>query len=584
MVSTERLKQICVPVSEGPAYHKRTLRVATIGAGFSGLIFAHKLQHEHKEMQDFIDHTIFEANDEVGGTWKVNTYPGVQCDVPAHIYAFPFDPNPNWSRFYASGSEIYEYIRRTATKWELRRDIQFNTRVVGLDWQKDQSMWKVRVQKIAKRKDQWDWPSIPGIHDFEGHKVHSASWDNTYDYSHKRIGIIGNGSSGIQILPEMVKLEGTTVVSFQRGPTYITPSIGETLDVKAGELGVNTEETSMENGNGHYSTEEIEDDDGEGDSTFNPRYPRQVRRLFATDKEKYRQYRKMLQQGMNKGYRFFKRGSIENTKAQEVSVERMRSILQNDEELCSKLIPTWEFGCRRVTPGEGYLESFLRPNVTLETNPIINITPSGIQTAAAFYTFDVIVCATGFDVSYIPRYPVTGRNNVTLASKWAEEPESYLSLACPDMPNYFIFTGPNATVSHGTLLPSISWTADYILRWLKKMASEDIKSVAPSQDATDEFVRYGDEIHKGLAWTGGCRSWYKNHRIGGRVTAAWPGSALLYREVMIAELRAEDWDIRYNSGNRWRGVLGNGFTELEEHAAKAAARGEQVDLAFYVQD
>lgn len=270
----------------------------------------------------------------------------------------------------------------------------------------------------------------------------------------------------------------------------------------------------------------------------------------------------------------------------------MRAALNNNEQLCKDLIPDWTLGCRRLTPGEGYLESFLLPNVTLEKSPIDAITPTGIrvsQTSHAqdqassslgkrHYDLDVIICATGFDVSHVPHHPVTGRDGVTLAEKWKDEPESYLSVACPSMPNYFIFTGPNATVGHGTLITSMTWTAEYIVKWLHKIAGEDIKSVAPRQDATDEFVRYGDEIHKTLTWTGGCKSWYKNHRVDGRVTATWPGSALLYREIITAELRGEDWDIRYFSKNRWRGVMGNGITRLEARAEE----GESVDLAFYV--
>ncbi|EXJ76662.1 uncharacterized protein A1O5_01170 [Cladophialophora psammophila CBS 110553] len=565
MVSPERLKEIWVPISDSYAYKTRKLRVATIGAGFSGLIFAHKIQHEQPELQEFIDHVIFEANDDVGGTWKVNTYPGVQCDVPAHIYAFPFDPNPDWSKFYAEGPEILEYVRRVVNKWNLKRDIQFNTRVIALNWLEDEGKWKIRVRKNdGEERDeladvlvsaqgflsQWKWPDIPGLHTFKGHKVHSAGWDHSYDYSHKKIGIIGNGSSAIQILPQMAKLPGTQVVSFQRGATWITQSLGEAL----GEVG----------------------------SIFNPRYTKSDKRRFRNP-EKHKAYRKMLQHGMNKGFRLFRKGSVQNSKSTEVTVERMRAALNNNPELCDKLIPNWTLGCRRLTPGEGYLESFLLPTVSLEKSPIARITETGIETeSGAQYDLDVIVCATGFDVSHIPHYPVTGRNGMTLAEKWKDEPESYLSVACPDFPNYFIFTGPNATVGHGTLITSMTWTAEYIIKWLHKIAGEDIKSAAPRQDATDEFVTYGDEIHDTLTWTGACKSWYKKHRVDGRVTATWPGSALLYREVILREIRGEDWDIRYNSPNRWRGVLGNGFTRLETEAEEKEKLGETVDLAFYV--
>lgn len=144
------------------AYTPRKLKVFTIGAGFSGLLIAHKFQHRFPEMQDIVDHTIFEAHSEVGGTWLVNNYPGVQCDVPAHIYAFPFDPNPEWTRFYASGAEILEYFKKTVKKWNLDRDLQLNTKVVGAQWQEDLGQWKVTVEKDGARRDEFCHVLISG--------------------------------------------------------------------------------------------------------------------------------------------------------------------------------------------------------------------------------------------------------------------------------------------------------------------------------------------------------------------------------------------------------------------------------------
>jgi|TARA_R110002003_G_scaffold112_12_gene9637 hypothetical protein len=146
------------------AYTPRRLKVFTIGAGFSGLLMAHKFQHRFPEMQDIVDHTIFEAHHEVGGTWLVNNYPGVQCDVPAHIYAFPFDPNPDWTRFYASGAEILEYFKKTVRKWNLDRDLQLNTKVVGAQWHEAEGMWCVELEntKTQQRREEWCHVLISG--------------------------------------------------------------------------------------------------------------------------------------------------------------------------------------------------------------------------------------------------------------------------------------------------------------------------------------------------------------------------------------------------------------------------------------
>lgn len=513
MPSVAELQDICVPLVDQPAYTPRKLKVVTIGAGYSGLLFAHKFQHQQPELQDFVDHAIFEASDGVGGTWKFNTYPGVQNDVPAHLYAFPFDPNPNWSKFYADGDEILAYVEHICDKWNLRRDIKFNHKVTGLDWLEEEGKWKITVSINGDEKvehadfivsaqgflNRWKWPSIDGIHDYKGHKVHSAAWDHAFDYSHKRIGVIGNGSSAIQILPQMAKLEGVQVVSFQRNPTWITQSLGQTLGVSSGAPEQADEDEDEDMG---IDIEEVPPDNELVGSNFNPAYSARERRRFQNP-DKHRAYRKMLQHGMNKGFKIFKKGSAVNQKSTEATTERMRKALNYDEELCKKLIPDWTLGCRRLTPGEGYLESFLLPHVKLTQSHIKSIDATGITTQdGVHYDLDVIVCATGFDVSNIPHYPVTGRGGMTVAEKWKDEPESYLSVACPDFPNYFIFTGPNATVGHGTLITSMDWTASYIIKWLRKVAGEGIKSVVPKQSATDEFVRYGDEIHKTLTWTG----------------------------------------------------------------------------------
>jgi cation diffusion facilitator CzcD-associated flavoprotein CzcO len=179
---SEQPKRAAVPVelADSPfalrdqyGYTPRKVKVFTVGAGFSGLLMAHKFQHRFPEMQDIVEHTIFEAHSDVGGTWLVNNYPGVQCDVPAHIYvsslgfhhglvltgtmtkAFPFDPNPNWDRFYANGADILAYIKRTVKKWNLDRDLQLNTRVLSAAWQEEKGQWKVTLEHEGKQRDEY---------------------------------------------------------------------------------------------------------------------------------------------------------------------------------------------------------------------------------------------------------------------------------------------------------------------------------------------------------------------------------------------------------------------------------------------
>ncbi|SPO01644.1 related to monooxigenase [Cephalotrichum gorgonifer] len=537
-------------------YTPRNLKVFTIGAGFSGLLMAHKFQHRFPEMRDIVDHTIFEARADVGGTWLANNYPGVQCDVPAHIYAFPFDPNPDWERFYASGGDILSYMKATVKKWSLDRDLQLNTRVIGAWWQEDLGQWKVRVDHAGAQRDEFchvlisaqgvlvheSWPNIDGLRSFGGHITHSAAWDHSYDYSGKRIAIIGNGSSGIQLVPQMAKLEGTDVMNFVRGPAWVYYRAPPSKHL------------------------------GRDDPDPNPKYTEEERKKFR-DPEYHLQHRKGIVSRTNKSFYIFMKGK-NNEEGMKLAAAQMAEKLGHDPVLCEKLIPKWELGCRRITPGPGYLESFTKPNCHLTNSPITRVSEKGVHTAdGELYECDVIVCATGFDVTHRPRFPIVGRNGVNLQEKWSEDPESYMSVAVPDIPNYFMMMGPNCLGGHGSLVESLNWTGDYFVKWIKKMSTEDIKRVEPKREKVDDFIKYCDEIHKTLVWTGACSSWYKRGRVNGRVTALFGGSAHLFNR-MLGEIRGEDFDVVYNTANSFR-FMGNGFTKWE--------MDPESDLSWYVE-
>jgi cation diffusion facilitator CzcD-associated flavoprotein CzcO len=153
----------------------------------------------------------------------------------------------------------------------------------------------------------------------------------------------------------------------------------------------------------------------------------------------------------------------------------MRSLLNNDEELIKQLMPTYHVGCRRITPNNGYLEAIQAPNASFTMDPIIRFTSTGIETSKGTEYFDLIVCATGFDNTFRPYWPITGRNGISLSEKWKDNPEAYFGICAPDMPNYFMFGGPNSPGSHGDTLATMEWTAEYILKWCKKIACEDIR-------------------------------------------------------------------------------------------------------------
>ncbi len=390
----------------------------------------------------------------------------------------------------------------------------------------------------------YKWPQIPGLEDFQGHVTHSANWQHNYDYSNKRIAVIGNGSSGIQIVPQLQKLPGTDVTNFIRGPTWVYYRVPPSKH-----LGRETDDP-------------------------NPEYTEEEKRKWREDPELLKQYRKGMIHRTNKAFSMFVKGSQASKDAMSFAASQMSAKLNHDPRLCKILIPDWEVGCRRITPGPGYLESFTQPNCHVTNNPITHISPTSVHTGdGQSHEVDVVVCATGFDVSHCPHYPIIGRNEINLADAWRDEPESYLSLAAPHMPNFFLMMGPNAVVGHGSLMEALNWTGDYFIQWIRKIATENIKSIVPKRSAVEAFCRYGDKIHEKLVWTGECVSWYKNGKKDGRVTALFGGSAVLYKRL-IEQIRAEDFEIEYWSSNPFS-FLGNGFTAEEFD-------GES-DLSWYIE-
>lgn len=219
------------------AFKARRLRVVCIGAGFSGLNLAYKLKHDWTfGLEDF---TLYEKNEEVGGTWLENVYPGVACDVPAHSYVFPFEPNPSWSKCYAGGDEIKQYIIDTVDKHGLRENIVFNTRLTKSIWNEERGKWGLELKQngttvIQDEADilinasgilnRWEMPSIHGLDQFSGRVMHTAGWDKSYDWTGKKIAVIGNGSSGIQIVPTL-QPKAAKIVNYIRHPTWVSANL-----------------------------------------------------------------------------------------------------------------------------------------------------------------------------------------------------------------------------------------------------------------------------------------------------------------------------------------------------------------------
>ncbi|KAI4951987.1 hypothetical protein J4E91_003449 [Alternaria rosae] len=528
----------------GPIHTQRHVRIVCIGAGASGLLMAYKLQ---KHFSNY-SLQVYEKNSEVSGTWFENRYPGCACDVPSHNYTWSFEPKLDWSAVYASSKEIFAYFNDFARKYGLRKYIKTQHQVAGAIWNKQKGGYDVQVKDLESGQtvndhcdilinaggilNNWQWPAIPGLDKYKGTLLHTANWDDNVDLRGRHVGLIGNGSSGIQVLPT-IQPHVKKVTTFIREPTWVSP-------VQGLEQHVFTDSEKLE---------------------------------FATKPGALVEYRKNIERGLNGQFGIFLKNTNVNSETEAYFRQQMAEKL-NNEYLQERLIPNWHVGCRRLTPGVGYLEALGKPNVQTVYGEINSITERGcVCDDGNEYPIDVLICATGFNTSFKPRFPVINSSGANLQDAWAKEPRSYFGLAAADFPNYLIFLGPNCPIGNGPVLSAIEAQADYMCKLIDRFQTHNISTFAPRADAIDDFVAFKDEYMKRTVWNDGCRSWYKSLGADGPVTALWPGSTLHYIEALM-ELRLEDWDVKY-TGNRFS-WLGNGYSQTEIDPT--------ADWAFYVRD
>lgn len=536
---------------------KSPIRVVCIGAGASGINLAKSIS----DLSDpTISLTIYEKNPEVGGTWYENRYPGCACDIPSVNYQFTWEPNPSWTSYYSGAPEILAYLKGIVQKYDLMRFIKLGTPVVHAEWDENEGLWHIKTctpDGLEKSEtahllingtgilNKWKWPNVPGLQDFKGILAHSANYDTSIDLNGKRVFVIGAGSSGIQIVSTIVPIV-SKLYTIVRSPTWITPGFAQRF---AGQDG----------GNFKYSESQ--------------------HALFRENPQFYLRYRKMIESELNQRFKFIIKGSEEAKQAVDFSVDQMTTKLGGDPRLVDRIIPKdFAVGCRRPTPGYGYLEALTSPKTTVFTTDLLRITPTGFIVSredgqpgdGEELQCDAIICATGFDVSFQSRFPILARGH-DLRKKESETPDSYLALAMPDIPNYLTYLGPHGPLGHGSILPIVESLTTYFLEIINKLQSENIKSLAPTREATADFKEHREEFLKRTAWTSPCKSWFKGGTIEGQ-PMMYPGSRLHYLEA-IRHPRYEDFEIKYGKnqndsrskgkrGNRFE-FFGNGFCTRE---------------------
>ncbi len=478
----------------------KSLRVVVIGAGMAGILAAIKL------LEDGInDVVVYEKADRIGGTWRENTYPGLTCDVPSHHYTYKFERNPHWTRFLPPGNEIQAYFERTCTKYGIDELIRFNCGIetasfVAGRWHLQTSLGETDVADIVVAATgvlhQPNIPAIQGMEDFLGDLFHSARWDHSIDLKGKRIGVIGSGSTGVQIISALAG-QVAGVSHFQRTPQWIMP---------------------VENG--YFSAEE--------------------RESFRTDPDALDAAMGTEQYLANvEGYTQAITGSKLDTRAQ-WSAACLQNLEQNveDPELRELLRPDHEPMCKRLIFSPDYYGAIQRPGTFLVREGIETIEAEGIRTLdGVLHKLDAIVLATGFKADRFMRpMTITGRNGVALESLWRDRPKAYLAVAMPDFPNFFMLNGPNGPVGNFSLIDIAEHQWDYIAQCIARIRSGECREISPTHAALEGFEEERVVAAKTTIWyTGGCTSWYLDDD---GIPSSWPWNY----QRFVDKMKAPDWN------------------------------------------
>jgi cation diffusion facilitator CzcD-associated flavoprotein CzcO len=482
-------------------------RIIIIGAGMAGIAAAVKFHQAG--LDDFV---IYEKAADVGGTWRENTYPGVACDVPSHLYSYSFAPNPGWSHVFSPGAEIQAYLRQVVADHHLGERMVLGCEVTRAEWLGDR--WRIATRDGTE--DQADiviaatgvlhhpaWPDIAGVDDFEGAVFHSARWDHTVELGGARVGVVGTGSSAVQITGAIVDRVGALRL-FQRTPQWILPA-------------------------------------------DNPPIPEEDRVVYRADPAAIAALRQELANTFSEG---FANAVIDAESPQAHLLQQMCEAhldsSVSDPVLRRQLRPDYRAACKRLVVSANFYTAIQQPNARLVTSPIQGVEAAGVRTAdGQLHELDVLVLATGFRVDrFLRPIQVTGRDGISLDSVWAKRPSAYLSVSIPDFPNLFLLNGPNGPVGNFSLIDVAEAQLDYIVQLIEPVRQGRAGGLCASAAAAERFETDRVEATAKTVWVTGCHSWYLDDR---GVPAAWPWSMNRFREVM-ARPDFDDFDFLGVSG------------------------------------
>jgi cation diffusion facilitator CzcD-associated flavoprotein CzcO len=493
----------------------KTPSVLIVGAGMSGLCMGIKLK------QAGIDSfTIHEKADEVGGTWRENTYPGLVCDVPSRYYSYSFEPNPDWSSYYSPGGEIQQYFKRVADDYGLRSHIRFGSEVVsgryekGRDNGREGARWLVRTRSGEEHEADFlisacgvlhhpRYPHLEGLERFGGAMFHSSRWDHDVELKGRRIGVVGTGSTGVQLACALSEVAGRLTI-FQRTAQWVFPGP-------------------------------------------NPRYRRITRHLMR----RFPALNRLAYRGWQKYFEYLLGRATVQPGWQRRFVDRvcrlnLRTV--RDPELRRKLTPDYVPMCKRLVVSSRFYRAVQQPNVEVVTRAIERVEPAGIVTAdGALHELDVLVLATGFDAhAYLRPIDLVGEDELTLEDAWRDGAHAYRTIALPGFPNFFMLMGPHSPIGNQSLVIVAETQADYVMEWIRMFQAGEVLAAAPTAEATAGFNQEMSDAMPGTIWVTGCNSWY----IGkDGLPELWPWTPDVHRE-MLRKPALEEFELRTGAGQR----------------------------------
>jgi cation diffusion facilitator CzcD-associated flavoprotein CzcO len=481
------------------AQHK--LRHAIIGAGMAGILAAIKLKQRDE------DFSVFEKADKIGGTWRENRYPGLTCDVPAHAYTYSFEPYPEWQACYARGDEIQTYFEHVVAKYGIAPSIRFNAEVTAAQWDEAAAKWTVTTADgTAERFDTViaasgvlhhpRLPEIEGLGSFDGPAFHTARWEDKAPIDGARVGLIGSGSTGVQIVTAINDRVGR-LVHFQRSPQWIMPVQYATYS-EADRAAFRADPALIDA------------------IRFSDQYIGNVRRFTDAITDVDGPQMKMIEDICRDHF--------------EVSIR--------DPELKEKLRPTYRAACKRLVYSWSYYEAVQHPAVYVETGRIARIEPAGVRMSdGTLHELDTLVLATGFQADrFIRPASVIGEGGLSLDSFWERRPTAHLAVAMPGFPNFFMLNGPTGPVGNFSLIDIAERLWAYVDQLIDLLRSGEARALSPSPEAHADYEKRRVAAARKTIFGSGCSSWYLD---GEGVPASWPWSYDAFAEAMSRPVLAD---------------------------------------------